>query len=155
MRANRQPLTANRTPIAMQFTILHRLWNDEQGATHSIELILIATIIVIGMIVGLATFRNSVVQELGDSAMAIGVVDQSYEYETDLDLVTGGVQNTNTFTFDSAAVTVTIGDSSYTDERDFCEPATPDVAGEGPGCLEFDIAAVEAIEEGTTLTVTP
>ena len=61
--------------------ILQQLWNDERGAIFSMELILIATLVVIGIIVGLATLRDSVVGELGDTAAAVGQVNQSYDIQ--------------------------------------------------------------------------
>jgi Flp pilus assembly pilin Flp len=65
--------------VAMQ--MLRRLWKDQDGFVVSTELVLVATILVIGMVVGLATVRNAVVQELGDVAMAIGNINQSYSYD--------------------------------------------------------------------------
>lgn len=59
-------------------TTLKKLWNDERGFVNSMELILIATLAVLGLIVGLATFRDSLTQELGDTAAAIGQINQSY-----------------------------------------------------------------------------
>jgi len=59
---------------------LNALWNDEAGFIVSSELVLIATILVIGLIVGLTMVRNSVVQELGDVAQAIGAISQDYSY---------------------------------------------------------------------------
>lgn len=60
--------------------MLQRLWADEAGFVISAELVLVATIVVIGMIVGLTTIRNQVVQELIDVGQAIGFVSQSYAY---------------------------------------------------------------------------
>lgn len=57
-----------------------RLWRDEAGFVVSTELILIATIVVIGMITGLTTVRDAVVTELADVADAVSEVDQSYSY---------------------------------------------------------------------------
>ena len=57
-----------------------KLWNDEAGFIVSAELVLIATILVLGMIVGLVSVRDQVVQELGDIAIAIGVINQSYSF---------------------------------------------------------------------------
>jgi Flp pilus assembly pilin Flp len=58
--------------------MLRRFWNDEAGFVVSAELILIATILVIGLIVGLAVLRNQVVQELVDVGQAIGSISQSF-----------------------------------------------------------------------------
>jgi hypothetical protein len=52
----------------------------EAGFIVSAELVLIATIVVIGMIVGLAIIRDAVTAEMNDVAEAIGSVDQSYNW---------------------------------------------------------------------------
>ena len=57
-----------------------RLWTDSSGFIVSGEYILLTTIIVIGMIVGVVTFRNQVVQEFGDIADAMESLDQSYSF---------------------------------------------------------------------------
>ncbi len=57
-----------------------RLAHETDGAIVSAELMLIATILVIGMIVGLKSLRDSVVSELADVAQALANVDQSYSY---------------------------------------------------------------------------
>ena len=90
--------------------LLHRIWKDEAGFVVSTELVLIATILVIGMVVGLATVRNAVVQELGDVAMAIGNINQSYSY-------TGVAGRDNS--------SGTAG-SSFQDELDFCDAPNGD-----------------------------
>jgi hypothetical protein len=59
---------------------LKRLWNDEAGFIISAELVLVATVLVIGMIVGLVSLRNQVVQELVDVGQAIGSISQSFAY---------------------------------------------------------------------------
>lgn len=60
--------------------MLRTLLNDEAGFIVSAELVLVATILVIGMIVGLSEVQHAVVQELGDVGDAIGEVNQSYSY---------------------------------------------------------------------------
>ena len=52
--------------------IFGMLWRDEGGFVVSSELVLIASIAVIGLIAGLATVRDQVVSELADVANAIG-----------------------------------------------------------------------------------
>ncbi|MGO8752222.1 MAG: hypothetical protein ACLQNE_40300 [Thermoguttaceae bacterium] len=52
-----------------------RLWADEAGFIISAELVLVATIVVIGVIVGLASLRNSIVQELIDASQAVAAID--------------------------------------------------------------------------------
>lgn len=60
--------------------IVNTLWRDDAGFVVSSELILIATISVIGLIAGLATVRDQVVSELADVANAIGHMNQSYSF---------------------------------------------------------------------------
>lgn len=62
-------------------SILAKLWNDERGAVVSTELILLGTIIVIGLIVGLVAWRDSLVQEFGDTGASVGQFNQSYAVE--------------------------------------------------------------------------
>ncbi len=93
---------------------LHQLWKDEAGFVVSTELVLIATILVIGMVVGLATVRNAVVQELGDVALAIGSVNQSYSYTG----VTGRPLNAENN--DNGFSSYTAG-SVFEDATDFCD----------------------------------
>ncbi len=54
------------------------LWNDEAGVILSAELVLIATILVLGMIVGLVELQCSIVAELSDLGSAFGNLNQSY-----------------------------------------------------------------------------
>lgn len=58
----------------------NRLLHDESGFIISSELILIATLLVLGLIVGLTEVQHAVVAELNDVADAIGSVNQSYWY---------------------------------------------------------------------------
>jgi hypothetical protein len=53
---------------------------DETGFIVSSELVLIATILVIGLIVGMSEVQHAVVGELNDVADAIGSANQSYSY---------------------------------------------------------------------------
>ena len=60
--------------------MLRTLWNDEAGAVLSAELVLIMTILVIGLIVGLAEVQTAVVNELNDVGDAIGSLNQSFYF---------------------------------------------------------------------------
>ena len=51
--------------------VLARLWKEDAGAVVSAEIMLVGTILVIGVIVGLKSVRDSVVTELADVAQAI------------------------------------------------------------------------------------
>ena len=60
--------------------MLKQLLLDESGFIVSAELVLVATILVIGMIVGLSEIQHAVVSELNDVADAIGSLNQSYAF---------------------------------------------------------------------------
>jgi hypothetical protein len=83
--------------------VLMQLWRDDLGFVISSELILVATILVIGMIVGLATLRDQVVQELGDVGAAFSQLVQSYSFSG----ITGHTS-------------ITAG-SAFEDFTDFCD----------------------------------
>ena len=57
-----------------------RLWKDSSGIILSGEYILLTTLLVLGMVVGVVTFRDQVVQEFGDISDAMESLDQSYTY---------------------------------------------------------------------------
>ena len=58
--------------------MLRNFWNDENGFIVSAELILIATILVIGLIVGMVEIQFALVGELNDVSDAIGSLNQSF-----------------------------------------------------------------------------
>lgn len=53
---------------------------DEAGFIVSAELVLIATLLVIGLVVGLSEIQHAVVQELNDVAEAFGSLNQSFSF---------------------------------------------------------------------------
>ncbi len=104
-----------------------RLWQDDAGFVVSTELVLIATIIVLGALVGQATLRDAVISELADTAESINELNQSYSFST----VTGH----------SSSVTGTV----FTDQADFCEDEGQDgrqgVTGNGH-CVNLNATVV-------------
>jgi hypothetical protein len=110
--------------------MLRRLWADEAGFVISSELVLVATILVIGMIVGLTELRNQVVQELADVAIAIGKISQTYSYSS----VTGH--------------TAATAGSAFQDMTDYCDAGGVDTADKEPAGMSVHDAAV-ATESGT------
>jgi hypothetical protein len=87
---------------------MFRLWKEETGAIVSAEIMLVATILVIGVVVGLKSVRDSVVTELADVAQAIGNVNQSYSYSATAGhhAFTAGAAFTDNFDFcDTVALT--------------------------------------------------
>ena len=57
---------------------LTRLRNDVCGSVDVAGYLLMATILGIGVLVGVATYRDQVVQEFGDIADSLESLDQSY-----------------------------------------------------------------------------
>jgi len=111
----------------IRMALLQALWSDEVGFIISSELLLIATILVIGMIVGLTTIRDQVVQELADIAMAFSDLNQSYSYNG----VTGHTSST--------------AGSNFNDQTDFCD-APNSQNGDGnftPACVSVQIPPSE------------
>ena len=51
--------------------MLNRFWKDERGVILSVEIVLLGTILVLGMIVGLVEVQSAVVAELGDLGDAL------------------------------------------------------------------------------------
>ena len=82
-----------------------RLWNEDVGAIISAEIMLVASILVIGMVVGLTSLRDSVVTELADVAQALAQVNQSYSF--------GTIQGHHSFSNGGA----------FADLQDFCDSA--------------------------------
>src|SRR3974390_2700051 len=60
--------------------IIAKLWNDEGGALISVEWVFVATILVLGVTVGLVAVRNAVNSELAEAANAFSALNQSYSF---------------------------------------------------------------------------
>lgn len=100
-------------------SIAKRLWNDDAGFIISIELILIATIAVIGLIAGFASVRDAVVSELSDVAGAVQDLNQCYSF------------------FGVVGHAASTCGSEYIDALDFCD-SVDDAAGAADNCITFD-----------------
>lgn len=59
-------------------TMLKKLWSDDAGAIIAAEYLFVATILVIGIIVGLASVRDAVNTELAELANAYLALSQGY-----------------------------------------------------------------------------
>ena len=103
-----------------------KLMKDEAGFVVSSELVLIATVLVLGLIVGLTSLRNSVTAELADLAASIGNISQDYSYSA----ITGHSSS--------------VAGSVFMDNNDFCELATA-----GADALS-DNVCVSVVEAGTS-----
>jgi Flp pilus assembly pilin Flp len=62
----------------MMRTLMIRLWSDDHGALESIEFLLIATILILGLVVGLTALRNAITTEFEETANAILALSQGY-----------------------------------------------------------------------------
>lgn len=104
--------------------VLSRLWSDDAGFVVSTELVLVATILVVGVTIGQATLRDAVISELADTADMINNINQSYSYSS----VTGHSSS--------------VAGSSMNDVEDFCETGTDGAqTGNASGaCIEFAVA---------------
>src|SRR3984893_2427048 len=58
--------------------LMSKLWNDDCGALLSMEFLFVATILVIGIIVGLSAVRSAINIELSELANAILALSQGY-----------------------------------------------------------------------------
>lgn len=58
--------------------LLQKLWKDDAGAIIAAEYLFVATILVIGIIVGLASVRDAVNTELAELANAYLALSQGY-----------------------------------------------------------------------------
>ena len=80
-----------------------KLWNDENGFVISAEIILVAAILIIGLVAGLTSLRDGIIEELSDVGQSVGNMDQSF--------TVGGTR---------AASSATAG-FGFADARDFCD----------------------------------
>jgi hypothetical protein len=112
--------------------LLKQLWASEEGVIVSAELVLIATILVLGVLVGIASVRDQIIQELGDVAGAVSTTVQSYSFAA----VTGH--------------TSSMAGSSFGDQTDFCDQlqelgtCTPDLPDVGAVGIEFIDSTAES-----------
>jgi hypothetical protein len=90
----------------------------EEGFLLSTEGVLTGTVLIIGLIVGIASIRDAVVQELDDFATAVAALDQSYTFTTvnDTSASTEGAAFTDAQdAHDTSDIDVTVaGDSGET-----------------------------------------
>ncbi|QDT42254.1 hypothetical protein Pan241w_23360 [Gimesia alba] len=91
--------------------IARQFWNEESGSISPFATVLMMTILVLGIIPGIATLRDHIVQKFGDMAVALESIDQSY------------------------SMTVNGVTSEYVDTNSLTDPV-----GEAPACLDLTIS---------------
>ena len=57
--------------------LLHRIWLEDEGVL-TFEWVLLVTLLVIGIVGGVAAVRDAIIDELGDVAQAMLALDQSF-----------------------------------------------------------------------------
>jgi len=71
------------------------LRTDEAGSIEAMSYVLITAIVGLGMIIGLATFRDGVTQSMGDVADALATVNQTYTVSMTFAQINGGTTSKN------------------------------------------------------------
>lgn len=95
---------------------LRVLLGDESGFIVSIELILVATIAIIGLITGMTAMRDAVISEVSDVGGSLQDLNQSYTFN--------GVNGHSGNTFGS----------NFSDARDWCDDRE-DVTNRAENCI--------------------
>jgi Flp pilus assembly pilin Flp len=62
--------------------LVRKLWRDDCGALIAVEWVFVATILVLGVIVGLVGVEAAVNSELSEFANAVMALDQSYRFDS-------------------------------------------------------------------------
>ena len=62
------------------FNLIRKLWNDDCGALIATEWVFVATILIIGLVVGLKAVESAVEGELIDFANAVSSLNQSFSF---------------------------------------------------------------------------
>ncbi len=117
--------------------LLKQLYRDESGVIASVDMILLCVLLGLGVLVGIVSLRNQIVQEFGDMATAIGRLDQSYSYVGD---------NAPKLRCKDCWV----AGSSYKDRSDVGDEC--DVAGQEPAGISV---AEDPLSENETLITSP
>jgi hypothetical protein len=78
-------------------TLFRNLWDDDRG-TITLEWLLFATILIFGLIVGLATLRAAITTELAETGNAILTISQGFSV-SGLSTSGGGFDGFATFDF--------------------------------------------------------
>lgn len=107
---------------------MRSLIHDEAGNLSLAGIVLMTTITSLGAIVGLATYRDHVIQSFGDASVALRNLRQEYKYEVVIDANGNGI-------FGDGTDCVLSG--SFSDAVDLV-----DEVDEAPACMELTAAIV-------------
>jgi len=117
--------------------LAYSLWHDIDGAIISAEVVLVATILVIGLVPGLTALRDTVIVELADVAQAIANVNQSYSYS--------GVSGHY----------VLVGGSGFVDALDVCDASGVLAVANPSKCIVVGSTSAPYEETGGAIGVYP
>ena len=115
----------------MSISLILRALADDRGAVVSIELVLVASVALLGLIVGGVSFRDAVVSEISDVAGSVQDANQSFS----INGVVGG--------------SYSVAGMSYGDQLDVNDDPG-DVAGQADNCLLITVTPTS--ELGVTYT---
>ena len=101
-------------------------WRDQSGFVFSIEMLLLSTLVVIGLIVGHTTIRDVLNSELSDIGGALQDLNQSFSYV---------VVNSDGSTIEA----------SFEDTLDFCDDPE-DPSGAADNCIVFNVEPADEAE---------
>lgn len=104
------------------------------GFIMTTELVLLVTVMVVGMIVGLVSMRDSVNAEMEDVAEAIGALDQSYSFD--------GIQNVQETAFIDGSIFTDAQDVNAGDTTGFTFTLPTSEAADDGGAAPFNTGAV-------------
>lgn len=110
------------------------LQRKQGGFIMTTELVLLTTVMVVGMIVGLVSMRDSVNAEMEDIAEAIGSLDQSYSFD--------GIQNVQETAFIEGSIFSDAQDVNAGDTTGFTFTAPTTEAADGSGASSFGTGAI-------------
>lgn len=112
--------------------ILSRLFSDQTGTILSTELLLLATAVAFGILVGLTSTRDAIISEISDVAGAVQDFNQSFSFS--------GIEGHSG---------TTVG-SDNVDSVDFCDSPN-DTAATPDNCITFDGVPADESEASTLL----
>lgn len=101
---------------------LSRVWREEDGVL-TFEWVLLVTLLTIGVVSGLAGARDAIIDELGDVALAMLSLDQSYTIDFPLAVIV------------HAPTTSSASDSSFTDTFFYLDCDRTAFEGQSPAAV--------------------
>ena len=115
---------------------MFKLWRDERAFVVTAELTLIASVLAVGVLVGLTSVRDQALQELGDLAESIGSLNESYSFAS------------------VTKVCAWTAGSVFFDQRDFCDDPVSDLNAPA-GEAGLDVNGLPATQENVAPPANP